>query len=352
METNSNHENGTVRENIVTTEDAAVKNDAVSKECVAEKISPTEIEAKIVKQVEFYFDDVNLPYDKFMMRETKTNDGWVKICVLANFKRLASISKDPAVIAASIKRATDSILEVDEANEKIRRKPDYPIPVADKDFLNELIERSVYCKGFPVTATMDDLLKFAATFGDKIITKVIPRRLKNNEFKGSLYFMFNSKEEAEKFLNLESVRYDNFELERKWERDYLSEKKRKYDDKIAKRDEKRKAATEKCLKKGYLIKADNLDENVTVNSIKTVCTGFEWNVTNVMMVREQKFAWIKLKPIKLAKDLLEEIADKKNDLNIIFSIPDKKTEQTVLNVLNDKKNETRVQYNRGSKGKR
>lgn len=292
-----------------------------------------ELESKIIKQLEFYFSDTNLPYDKFMQNEIKTDEGWVKISVLLTFKRLASLTTDPEVIARAIKSATDSILEVDETNEKIRRKIDFAIPVADQEFLNKMIDRSIYCKGFPKTATMDELLKFAATFGDKIITKVTPRRLKNKEFKGTLYFTFNTKEEAEKFLTRESVKYLDVELERKWEKDFLEEKKLEYAEKLTRKDEKVKAETEKYFKKGYLIKAENLNEKATVDNIKTVCSGFEWQVAFVKIVSDQNIAWIRLKPVKAAKDLLEETVDKNNDLNIDFSLPDEENEQTVLNEM-------------------
>jgi len=294
---------------------------------------PAKLEQSIVKQLGFYFSDTNLPYDKFLQNEIKNDDGWVKIDVLLTFKRLASLSKDPAVIAQAVKNATDSIVEVSDSGDKIRRKVDSAVPVADQEFLNEMIARSIYCKGFPKTATMDELLEFASTFGDKIITKVTPRRLKTKEFKGTLYFTFSTKEEAEKFLKLESVKYKDVELERKWEKDFLEEKKKEYEDKLAKKDQKIKAETEKYFKKGFLLKVDNVDENVTVESIKTICSGFEWQVAFVKIVENEKLAWIRLKPIKAAKDLLEEVTEKVNDLNIKFSLPDEEVEQTVLNEM-------------------
>jgi len=262
----------------------------------------------------------------------KTDDGWVKIGVLLTFKRLASITENPSLIAAAIRNATDSILEVDEANEKIRRKPDKAVPVANQEFLNEMIDRSIYCKGFSKKATMDELLEYAATFGDKV-TKVTPRRFKNKEFKGTLYLTFNTKEHAEEFLKQKSVKYKNVELERMWEKEFLDEKKQEYEEKQARKQKKIKAETEKYFKKGYLLKADNLNETVTVDGIKAVCVRFEWQVSFVKIDTDQKIAWIRLKPIKTAKDLLEATADKTNDLDINFSIPDEEIEQTILNEM-------------------
>lgn len=293
----------------------------------------SKVKKQIIKQLEFYFSDTNLPYDKFLRNETKVDDGWVKISVLLTFKRLASISKDPAVIASAIKDCADSILEVDETNEKIRRKLDNAIPVADQEFLNNMIDRSIYCKGFPKTATMDELLDYAATLGDKTVIKVTPRRLKTKEFKGSLYLTFNTKEQAEDFLKRDSVKYNDVELERMWERDFLDEKKKEYDEKLAAKDERKKAETEKYFKKGYLLKADKLDENMTVDGIKAVCAKFEWQVAFVKIVDTEKVAWIRLKPVKTAKDSLQDTADQSNDLNLTFSLPQDDDEQEVLNEM-------------------
>lgn len=338
MESNGKIENKTAVEDSVTKDDIIPERGIVSSGVpdVVKEISLAEVakvEEKIVKQLEFYFSDSNLPYDKFMQNEIKNDNGWVKISVLLTFKRLAAISKDPTIIASAIKNATNCILEVDETNEKIRRKSDNAVPVANQEFLNEMIERSIYCKGFPKTATMDELLDFAATFGDKIITKVTLRRLKTKEFKGSLYFTFNCKEEAEKFLKLDTVKYKDIELERKWEKDFLVEKKQEFEMKLAKKDEKMKAETEKFFKKGYLLKVDNFTEGITIDSIKTVCAELEWPVAFVKLVDDQKLAWIRLKPVKFAKDLLEELADKKNDLNLTFTLPTEEVEQTVLNEM-------------------
>lgn len=294
---------------------------------------PTNVDSKIVKQLEFYFSDTNLPYDKFLQNEIKNDDGWVKIEVLLTFKRLASISKDPLVIASAVKNAIDTILEVNESNEKIRRKLDNAIPVANQEFINEMIERSIYCKGFPKTATMDELLEFAATFGDKVITKVTTRKIKNTkDFKGSLYFTFSTKEQADDFLKRESVKYNDVELERRWERDFLENKKKEYESKLAIKDQKMISETEKYFKKGYLLKASAIENVLTVDGIKTVCFRFEWPVAFVKLANDDKIAWIRLKPVKAAKELLEETT-LENDLKINFSIPDEETEQTVLNEM-------------------
>ncbi|XP_050541211.1 la protein homolog isoform X2 [Daktulosphaira vitifoliae] len=180
-----------------------------------------EVDSKILKQIEYYFSDINIKYDKFLQNKLKADDGWVEISVLLTFKRLASISKNPMVIAHAIQKATNSIVEVNENKDKIRRKPENVVPVTDDEYLNEMIKRSIYCTGFPKTATLDELLNYAASLNDFNITKVTPRKLKTKEFRGILYFTFETEEQAEAFLKLECVKYGDVKLERKWAKDIL-----------------------------------------------------------------------------------------------------------------------------------
>lgn len=39
-------------------------------------LTPEQLDNKIIRQVEHYFGDFNLPRDKFLLELTKENDGW------------------------------------------------------------------------------------------------------------------------------------------------------------------------------------------------------------------------------------------------------------------------------------
>uniref|UniRef100_A0A2H8TVI8 La n=1 Tax=Melanaphis sacchari TaxID=742174 RepID=A0A2H8TVI8_9HEMI len=188
-------------------------------ECSSSEI--TDRDSRIVKQLEFYFGDTNLPYDKFLQARIKLDNGWVPIRVLLTFKMLKSITRSSDVIALAVKNVADSIVEVDETDKKIRRKPKIVAPVPKRSLYKEIVERTIYCSGFPRTATMDEILEFAETFGDNVIMKTTPLRFKSKAFKGSLYFTFISKKEAEKFLDRVSVEYNGVEIKRMWESDFL-----------------------------------------------------------------------------------------------------------------------------------
>lgn len=101
-----------------------------------------ELEQKIIKQLEYYFGDINLPCDKFLKEKIKEDEGWITLEVLLTFKRLASLSKDPEVIAAAIEKSENGIVVVSEDRKKLRRNPEKPIPELDDDRKKELMKRT------------------------------------------------------------------------------------------------------------------------------------------------------------------------------------------------------------------
>merc|ERR1719192_1912434 len=80
--------------------------------------TPEEINAKIVRQIEHYFGDYNLPRDKFLKETIKTDDGWVPMETMLNFQRLAALSTDSKVILAALKKGGSGLMEVDEDTQK------------------------------------------------------------------------------------------------------------------------------------------------------------------------------------------------------------------------------------------
>ncbi|MCO5597989.1 hypothetical protein L7F22_052078 [Adiantum nelumboides] len=93
--------------------------------------------------VEFYFNDSNLPFDKFLWTLTRKDpEGFVPIATLASFKRMQPI-KDAIGLPkiAEVLRSSE-FLEVSEDGERVkRRKPLVPV--------KDAFARSVYAKGFP-----------------------------------------------------------------------------------------------------------------------------------------------------------------------------------------------------------
>ena len=96
--------------------------------------------------------------DKFLIDQTKLDDGWVPLTVMLKFKMLASLTKDIDVILKSLEN--NELIEVSEDQKKIRRRLDKPLPVYDEEYKKTTQARSLYVKGFPTTTNIKTLQTF------------------------------------------------------------------------------------------------------------------------------------------------------------------------------------------------
>jgi lupus La protein len=100
-------------------------------------------DAEILKQVEFYFSDANLPRDKYLWTLTQSdpkNQGWVQIEQIASFKRMQRFKPLKAIVEAL--RQSKELLEVSEDGTAVRRKAPLVRPTTEK--FQELNNRTVY----------------------------------------------------------------------------------------------------------------------------------------------------------------------------------------------------------------
>ncbi|XP_042891518.1 la protein homolog [Penaeus japonicus] len=204
-----------------------------------------DIEAKIIRQVEYYFGDYNLPRDKFLQEEVKNDDGWISMETMTKFKRLASLSTDAEVITTALRKSESKLIEIHESNGKIRRSPGQPLPIFDDKIKEETMKRTVYCKGFPKdgSLTLDDLLEYFKAYGP--YETVLMRYFFNKEdkkqgFKGSVLVVFPKEEKAKEFMELNEVKFKDTVLIRKWHTDYVEEKKKEIEERRAKREARKK----------------------------------------------------------------------------------------------------------------
>lgn len=102
----------------------------------------TDLEKKIIQQIEYYFGDINLPRDKFMQEKMKEDDGWIALDVLLTFNRLASLSKDTDVIASAVEKSDNHLVIVSEDKKKLKRNPDMPVPEMNEERKKDLAQRT------------------------------------------------------------------------------------------------------------------------------------------------------------------------------------------------------------------
>ncbi|KAJ3033741.1 hypothetical protein HDV00_005862 [Rhizophlyctis rosea] len=171
---------------------APVEQSAEAQATVAPSPSPSvdgaelkTLKAKILKQVEFYFSDSNLPKDKFLLNLVQTTPGgWVTIDTLCTFNRLKALTTDKSLIAAAL-RESHELLEVDQAGFKVRRATQIRP-------LGKVSDKSIYAKGFPVDLknALEEVESFFSAFGP--VQHIKLRRDADRKFKGSVFVEFKN----------------------------------------------------------------------------------------------------------------------------------------------------------------
>ncbi|KAH6934606.1 hypothetical protein HPB50_025692 [Hyalomma asiaticum] len=171
-----------------------------------------ELEDKIIKQVEYYFGDLNLPDDKFLQKKLALDDGWVTVEVLLTFNKLRRLTQEANVVVDALRKSTSELLELSEDGTKVRRSLLHPLP-DESERRQNIDELSVFVRGFPLTITVDELLQFFGQFGNCI--SVFKRRHPKTRMSvGSVYATFATKDEVDAFLAMKSVQYNGVELTR------------------------------------------------------------------------------------------------------------------------------------------
>ncbi|XP_078727071.1 lupus La protein [Lampetra fluviatilis] len=172
---------------------------------------PTDLQKKIYTQIEYYFGNHNLVRDKFMQEQLKLDDGWIPLETLVKFNRLSALSKDFAVIASAVKLSPNDLLVVSEDDTKIRRKPELPIPEASA-FKESIKGSSIYVKGFPLEVGLDEIKEWFENRATSKVENIHLRRNMQKKFKGSVFAVFDTAENAQKFVDLPDHKYKDLDV--------------------------------------------------------------------------------------------------------------------------------------------
>ena len=246
-------------------------------------------------QVSYYFGDFNLPRDKFLQEQLKSNEeGWIGIDIMLKFQRLSKICEDGDLILKALKKSEGKLLEVDLENKKLRRNPEMPLPEKEDDETKKA--KTVYLKGFEKTNTsLDDLLTFFAPYDVIHVNRrtYVDNKSKDNarHFKGSVFVTFKDKASADTFMALESVKNPEGEaLIRKWQAEYFKEKEKEYEEKKAKNSAERKAKSKVVEEQAK--KDEETEENRLPKGAVIFMKGFEKTTMreDIKEVLKEKFS--------------------------------------------------------------
>lgn len=211
---------------------------------------PNGLEKKIIKQMEYYFGDVNLPRDRFLLDEIKQdNDGWVALAVFTRFNRLKALTTNHKIISTALRKATSGLINISKDGVFVRRNPDMPMPENTEEWREDMNSRTAYVKGFPKKISLDKIIGFFEKLNVGPVDTVFMRRTPEREFKGSVYATFSAKDSMDRFMTLPEVKYEDNILERKTKDDYFKDKEeekkqRKLEQLRKKKEEQRKREEE------------------------------------------------------------------------------------------------------------
>ncbi|XP_028135287.1 la protein homolog [Diabrotica virgifera virgifera] len=222
-----------------------------------------DLEQKIIKQIEYYFGDINLPRDKFLQEKIKEDEGWITLDVLLTFKRLSSLSTDQELIAKAVEKSENGLVMVSEDRKKLRRNPEKPSPELNEERRKEIMGRTAYAKGFPLDEEFNNIITFLDAYGP--VESCSRRSTKDHKFKGSCFIIFKDVETCKKFVEAESIKYGETELIRKFQQVYFDDKKKEIQDRKNEKAASKVAAksgTPLQFPKGAIIHFSGIEEGV------------------------------------------------------------------------------------------
>merc|ERR1719489_232651 len=145
---------------------------------------------------------------------------------MLKFKRLSDLSKDEKVIVEALKQSKAGLLEVSEDGSKIRRDPAIPLPENTEESRKLLEARTAYAKGFPKeSTTLDELIEYYNESNQDVVSIQMRNYCEKKgkekvwKFKGSIFLTLKKEE-----------KYKEGALLKKFQKDYLEEKKKEMDE--------------------------------------------------------------------------------------------------------------------------
>ncbi|XP_066537586.1 la-related protein 7 isoform X2 [Hoplias malabaricus] len=150
--------------------------------------------ADVKRQVEFWFDDVNLHKDKYLRNViTQSRDGYVDISLLTKFNRMKKLTTDIKLIARALKNS--GIVEVNLEGTQIRRRN--PLGDSPKD----VDSRTVYVELLPYNVTHVWIEKVFSKCGNVVYVS-LPRYKVSWQPKGFAFVEFETEQQAQKAIEM------------------------------------------------------------------------------------------------------------------------------------------------------
>ncbi|KAM3687761.1 hypothetical protein ACB098_10G101500 [Castanea mollissima] len=248
---------------------------------------------KVLRQVEFYFSDSNLPRDNFLKKTISENeDGLVDLALICSFSRmrghlnLGNMKPDEVpedtvkAVAETLK--TSTFLKLSEDGKKVGRTTELLKP---EDVIEQLDIKTIAASPLEYDVTREVLETYFNQFA-KVNSVRLPRHVGDKKFFcGTALIEFSTEEDAEKVLK-QSLVYAGVTLELKPKRDFDIERTRETEEYEKSRslgvsNRKNNSNAEANYPKGLIVaftlksksnrgSTEKNDTNETANDVKTI----------------------------------------------------------------------------------
>ncbi|KAK9841394.1 hypothetical protein WJX74_005063 [Apatococcus lobatus] len=162
---------------------------------------------KLLKQLEFYFSDSNLPRDKFLRGKTQEDaEGYVDLELVCSFTRISKLlghdrqTENNPVPAHEVQQVAEILqsgsqqLVVSADGKRVKRAT---APASLDEAARQADERSLYVTPLPYNANLDDLTAFFKQEAPVNAVR-LRRHISSKDFRGSIFVEFNTREDADK----------------------------------------------------------------------------------------------------------------------------------------------------------